>query len=136
MRALLHVTKPKTLAGKFTGFLLAGLPSFIIAIPLNWTLVEYAHMAKPLAYAMVMVFQISMNFFTSRWLVFDSAPGKTAPRQFTEFFSGVAVFRLADWAFYSFLVQFIPHLYLVLQVINVVLFSFLKFIYCRRVFEK
>ncbi len=136
MMALLHVTKPKTLAGKFTGFLLAGLPSFIIAIPLNWALVEYAHLAKPLAYALVMIFQISLNFFTSRWLVFDSPPGKTFPRQFAEFFSGIAVFRMADWSLYSLLVQFTPHLYLVVQVINVVLFSFLKFLFCRKVFGK
>ncbi len=133
---LLRVTKPKTVAGKFTGFLLAGLPSFIIAIPLNWALVEYAHLVKPLAYALVMVFQISLNFFTSRWLVFDSPPGKTFPRQFAEFFSGIAVFRIADWALYSLLVQFTPHLYLVVQVINVVLFSFLKFLFCRKVFGK
>ena len=136
MMALLHVTKPKTLAGKFTAFLLAGLPSFAIAIPLNWMLVEYVHLAKPLAYALVMIFQISMNFFTSRWLVFDSSPGKTFPRQFAEFFSGIAVFSLADWAFYSFLIQFAPHLYVLIQVINVVLFSFLKFLFCRKIFEK
>ena len=45
------------------GFGLAGLPSFLIAIPLNWLLVEYFFLQKPVAYMITLFFQVTVNFF-------------------------------------------------------------------------
>ena len=47
---------------KYIKFLLAGLPSASLAIPLNILLVEVGKINKPFSYAIVVFFQILLNF--------------------------------------------------------------------------
>jgi putative flippase GtrA len=127
--------KPQSGRGKFLGFLAAGLPSFVMAVLLNWGLVEFFTLPKPLAYALVLIVQVVANFFMCRWFVFTTGMHKTIGRQFFEFFSGIMSFRAADWAVYSLTVQFIPHFFLAVQIFNVLLFSVLKYRFSRTVIE-
>ena len=64
--------KRKTLV-KYFLFLLVGLPAFLIAIPLNYFLVEFIQLYKPAAYLIVLLLQVTMNFFMLRWFVFKSS---------------------------------------------------------------
>jgi putative flippase GtrA len=128
-------SKPKSSFGKFLGFLAVGLPAFALALPLNWFLVEFGAITKPLAYALVLIFQVATNFFMCRWFVFSVGNRKSMGRQFAEFFSGIMGFRAADWALYSLIVHLIPEFYLGIQILNVFLFSVLKYRFSRSVIE-
>jgi putative flippase GtrA len=116
-------------------FVAWGLPAFLIAIPLNYALVEIAGWPKPTAYVVVLCFQVAFNFFMCRRFVFKPGDHKTAGRQFMEYFAGIIGFRAGDWALYSVLVQFLPDYYIAVQLFNVFVFAFLKYWFSRRVFE-
>jgi putative flippase GtrA len=120
---------------KFVSFILLGLPAFALAIPLNWFLVEICAFPKPLAYALVLIVQVTANFFMCRWLVFSAGNHKSPGRQFADFFSGIMGFRCADWALYSLIVQLLPHFYLSVQIFNVLVFSVLKYRFSRSIIE-
>lgn len=117
-------------------FLLAGLPAFLVAIPLNWVLVDLADIPKPLAYAFVLAVQITINFFMLRRYVFDTDRSVTMWSQFVKFFIGIAVFRLLDWALYTILVTATGVHYLIIQAGNVAIFSVAKFLFSKKVIEK
>lgn len=116
-------------------FLLAGLPSFAVAVPLNWLLVARAGLGKPPAYALVLVAQVTVNFFMCRWFVFRNRNDKPLLVQFAQFVSGILAFRVADWCVYSFAVQVLGAHYLLMQLVDVVVFSLLKFAFAERVME-
>lgn len=116
-------------------FLLAGLPAFLIAIPLNWWLVEQAGWTKPAAYALVLVVQVTINFFACIAFVFRRDRSQALSRQFLLFMGGILVARALDWAFYRVLVELLPIHYLLVQVLLVGIFSVAKFLMARRVLE-
>lgn len=114
---------------------MAGLPAFLIAVPLNWWLVERAAWDKPLAYAVVLVVQVSINFFACTFFVFRRDRSQRMVRQFLLFMGGILLARGLDWILYRMLVETVPLHYLLLQVFNVVLFALVKFWMARRVLE-
>lgn len=114
-------------------FLAAGLPAFVLAVPLNYVLVEYAALGKGIAYALVLAFQISINFFMCRWLVFEKTSLSKWYHDFALFFFGALFFRFLDWAVYLLLVNRFGVHYLVAQLGNVFVFSILKFLFSRKV---
>jgi putative flippase GtrA len=122
---------------KLARFLAAGFPAFLVAIPMNYVLVEWADLSKTIAYAIVLVFQVSINFFILRAFVFDaSQASRPVHVQFLQFFSGIIGIRVVDWLFYVFLVEVAGVYFVLAQVINVVLFSILKYGFSQRVMEK
>ena len=101
-------------------------------------------MPKALAYAIVLVVQVNINFPLCRRFVFDPAPDKTLWRQYVEFMGAVAVFRGLDWLFYTFCVEALRFplviagrdcYYLAYQLANVIIFSLAKFVFCKRAIE-
>lgn len=120
-------------AVKLVKFLVAGLPSFLMAVPLNWLLVTQWEVPKGPAYALVLLFQVTINFFLCRWFVFEKSNDKSLMAEFGAFVAGIAFFRLADWGVYYLLVNRAGFHYLAVQLMNVVLFSVLKFLYSERV---
>jgi putative flippase GtrA len=116
-------------------FLAAGLPSFLVALPLNWLLVSQLQWPKPLAYALVLWAQVSVNFFTCFYFVFERTTARPAPAQYWHFLTGIALFRAADWAAYTALVQWAGVPYLAAQLLNVTLFALLKYRFSASVFE-
>ena len=117
-------------------FLAAGLPSFLLAVPLNWFLVEHLQWQESIAYALVLVFQVSVNFFMCRWFVFKDRKSTALWVQFYQFTIGILFFRLADWALYTVLVRFAGLYYLAVQVANVFIFAVLKFKFSKKVMER
>ena len=120
---------------KLVKFLIAGLPSFLVAVPLNWLLVTRWGFPKGPAYALVLLFQVTLNFFMCRWFVFEKTSDKSLAAEFGAFVAGIAFFRLADWGVYYLLVSVVGFPYLAVQLMNVALFSVLKFLYSERVLE-
>lgn len=120
-------------AVKLIKFLAAGLPSFLAAVPLNWLLVTHWGFPKGPAYALVLIFQVTINFFLCRWFVFEKTSDKSLMAEFGAFVAGIAFFRLADWGVYYLLVNVAGFYYLAVQLMNVAVFSVLKFLYSERV---
>jgi putative flippase GtrA len=121
---------------KVLRFILAGVPSFALAVPLNYVLTTAVGMSKPAAYAVVMVFQVSVIFWFCRWFVFDTDRERSLWKSFLVFFNGILLFRLADWALYSFLVTRLGLPFLAVQLFNGAAFALLKFEFSRRVLER
>ena len=116
-----------SLGRKFVKFLLAGLPSFLVALPLNWFLVEKLSLNPPVSYAIVLFLQVTVNFFLCRVWVFDATRNTSLVVQYFAFVGGIAFFRLADWGLYVLLVEVFGFYYLAVQLFNIVVFAFLKF---------
>jgi putative flippase GtrA len=116
-------------------FLAVGLPAFALAVPGNYLLVERLGIPKSLAYALMLVMQVSMNYLMCKIFVFKNARPKPWYREFAAFFSGIALIRLLDWCFYVVLVHSFGVYYLLAQLINVAIFSVLKFLFSERVMQ-
>lgn len=121
--------------GSLGRFLAAGVPAFVLAVPLNYMLVEGFHWPKQVAYAVVMVFQVSVNFLMCRYLVFTRTPSSNLLKQYGLFSAGILFFRVGDWCTYYVLVELVGIYYLAVQVLNAALFSFFKFSYTRRIMK-
>jgi putative flippase GtrA len=121
---------------KLFKFLAAGLPSFVVAVPLNYLLVDRADLHTGVAYALVLLAQVSVNFFMCRLFVFErTAIRPPIVKEFLAFVAGMAVFRLADWVVYYVLVNQVGVSYLAVQLSNVVFFAVLKFLFAERVMK-
>ncbi len=122
-------------AGKYIKFLAVGLPAFLLAVPLNYLLVEFAGFDKRLAYALVLCFQVSLNFVMCKLFVFENKVRRSLAAQFAGFFGGIIGFRVLDWLLYVFLVEVVGVYYLLVQIMNVLIFSVAKFLFARILFE-
>lgn len=121
--------------GKLAKFLVAGLPAFLVALPLNLFLVENLAWPKTTAYATVLVVQVTINFFACTLWVFERDRRRKLLSQFALFMSGILLARALDWGLYSLLVKITPIHYVAIQVFNVILFSLAKFAFARRAIE-
>jgi putative flippase GtrA len=117
-------------------FLLAGLPSFLVAVPINWLLVEKVALYKPVAYMITLLIQVTVNFFILRKFVFIKDEADNVFKLFLKFLWGIAIFRLLDWGVYTIMVKYTTIHYLIVQLSNVVIFSVLKFLYSRSIMDK
>lgn len=121
-------------AGTFVKFMAVGLPAFLVAIPLNYALVVYAGLPKPLAYAIVILAQVTLNFALVRRFVF-SREGN-ARVQFVQFVSAISAVRVLDWITYTVLVTYAHVSFVLAQVLCVGVFAALKFLLSERIFKR
>ncbi|MCP5488202.1 MAG: GtrA family protein [Verrucomicrobia bacterium] len=120
-------------ARKLFQFLAAGLPAFLLAVPGNYALVEWAGVSKSLAYAIMLVCQVTMNYFMCRWFVFEKKNARAWYIELPAFASGILVIRLLDWTVYIALVHYVGIYYIVAQLFNVFVFAVLKFIFSEKI---
>ena len=113
-------------------FLAAGLPSFLLALPINYLLVDHLGVPKRLAYLLVLIFQVSLNYFMCRFFVFKTPGEKSSLAEYARFMGGILLFRILDWCVYVVLVDTIHVYYLLAQILNVVLFSVAKFLFAEK----
>ena len=116
---------------KYIKFLLAGLPSASFAIPLNILLVEVGKVNKPFSYAIVIFFQILLNFSFINKYVFKNKKDNLIIISFLKFFFGILIFRILDWFMYIQLLSLFPNIYIIIQVVNIAIFSIIKFKYTK-----
>lgn len=112
-------------------FLAAGLPGFAIAVTLNYLFVAQLELIKALSYAVVLLVQVTVNFFTIIVFVFHRDTSKSMIVQYLTFLSGVLAFRAADWGFYLLLTEAFGVYFLLAQGINVIVFSVAKYSFAR-----
>ncbi len=124
------------LVKQFLSFMVAGLPSFIIAVPLNWLLVEYLSLHKSLAYLITLLIQVSINFYMLRKFVFKSDKQGKILHQYFKFLVGISLFRFLDWGLYSLLVALTSINYILIQLANVFIFSIFKFVYSKIILDQ
>lgn len=86
---------------QFIQFGLAGLPAFLIAIPLNIFLVQYAHWPKPVAYVPVIWLQFTAGFLMNHYLVFKTAGKIPFWRAYFQFAASMGIIRIFDWSAYT-----------------------------------
>ena len=120
---------------KLFKFLLAGLPSFLIAVPLNWLLVEKFGIIKPLSYLITLFFQVCINFIFLKKFVFTNKDSQSIIKEFAAFLWGIAFFRFLDWLSYMAIVKYTSIPYLIVQIGNVIIFSVFKFVYSKKLME-
>jgi len=135
IRAILNHPRSK-ISIKMGKFLLAGAPSFIVAIPLNILLVNKIGFAKPISYAIVLFLQVSANFLMCRRFVFTNRKEVSIFIQFGQFLSGILVFRLIDWALYSFIISNFSIHYAFVQIFNAFMLFTVKYTFSKRIMEK
>jgi putative flippase GtrA len=119
---------------KLFKFLAIGIPAFLVAIPINYLLVEKLLWPKPAAYALVLVIQVTINFFACIYFVFQRDESTSLRSQFVLFMSGILSARVMDWGAYS-LLTWLGMNYMLAQFLNVAIFSIAKFSFARRTIE-
>jgi putative flippase GtrA len=130
-----NLKKHLPLALLFIKFLAAGLPAFGLGVLINYGLVDFIKLAIPIAYIIVLLFQVTCNFFMCRIFVFKNTDEKLfCIHKYKKFMSSILIFRLLDWLLYVFMTHYLGIYYLLAQVINVVVFSILKFTVTKYIF--
>ncbi len=122
-------------AGKILKFLIAGLPAFVVALATNYLLVSKYDWPKPIAYLIVMWLQMTINFYACRHLVFEVGKHSSIVRQYGQFLSGFATIRVAEWLFYTVLVEMFYMHYIAVQVVSILVFAIVKFRFSESLFE-
>lgn len=120
---------------QFARFLVSGIPAFLVAIPMNWILVRNIGLPRAIAYALVLLFQMTLNFALCRRFVFGISERSTWFREFAAFAAGNSIIRTLDWFIYTTIVAFYPSFYILVQLGNLVVFSLLKYAFVRHVFS-
>lgn len=113
-------------------FQASGAPAFILAIPLNWALVERGGLSHAPAYLLVLLFQVAVNYLMCRRFVFPAAGDRGFFAEFFPFVSGVMVIRVLDWLTYQIWVGPLGVYYLIAQILNVPIFAIVKFLFAER----
>ena len=132
-----HITPSRVLG--LLKFLAAGGPAFLVGVPLNYLLVEKMATPKPLAYCLVLIFQVSCNYFMCKLFVFRDTSGKGLRfcwKEYGAFVSGIIGFRIMDWLVYLLWIEVIGMYYIFAQIVNVVIFAVVKFLFAERVMGK
>ena len=120
---------------KFVLFILAGFPAFVVAIPFNIFLVTEIGMKKWLAYFFVLLLQVTINFFFLVLFVFNRNKNISIIKQLFKFLFVIIAFRACDLLFYVIWINFFYINYIIAQLINVILFSTLKFFSTKKIIE-
>ena len=120
---------------KFALFILAGLPAFLVAIPLNIFLVTEIELKKWVAYIFVLLLQVTINFFFLVFFVFKRNKNISILKQLLNFLFVIITLRLFDLFFYVIWIDFFDINYIIAQLINVIFFSTLKFFFTKNIIE-
>ena len=116
-------------------FGLAGVPGFLIAIPLNIALIEWAHWPKPAAYLLVVWMQMTAGFLMCHYLVFKTADRRPLWPAYTQFALSMGLIRVFDWATYTALVEFVHLPYVLAQICCTGFFILIKFVSAKAIFR-
>mgnify|MGYP001174468083 FL=1 len=120
---------------KYFLFLSVGIPSYIIALLLNLILVEHLNISIVISYIPVLFLQVIINFVLNLKFVFKENRSKNFYIKMKNFMLLILLVRLLDWVFFVILTQYFIVWYIFAQLINVAIFSFIKFLVSIRIFE-
>jgi putative flippase GtrA len=119
---------------KFYFFTLIGLPTYIIALILNYSLVEILLLNYEISYAITLTLLIISNFLLNFFVVFKSNDKKNIYKKFFYFLILLIFFRFLDWFVYMYLVINFKIWYLFVQIFNTLVFLLIKYRISRSIF--
>jgi putative flippase GtrA len=122
-------------ASAFVRFGLAGVPGFLIAIPLNIALIEWGHWPKPIAYLFVVWMQMTSGFLMCHFLVFKTVERRSLLTAYGQFAASMGIIRVFDWATYSALVVFLHVPFVLAQIACTGFFILMKFVSAKAIFR-
>ncbi len=88
---------------EFLKFLGYGVVSYLLAAGSTTLLVKVLHLDRKLAYAIAQVAVLCVNFFVSKYFIFQPSGKRNPLVQFLLFTAVNAGFRLVDWGIFSLL---------------------------------
>jgi putative flippase GtrA len=112
---------------KFAAFLATGVPAFLLAVPLNYILVNYIGLSHELSYVIVLLISQIINFVLVKIFVFRGWKKNSPQKQVLYFVVTTSLIRLLDWLVYVVMVEYASVYFIVAQLTNVVAFSVLRF---------
>lgn len=112
---------------KMVRFGLFGFLLVIICFPLNYVLVEFVHLTKPVAYAFVISINLILGFVFNRNFVFEDTES-TVSLPLALYVMAFFGIRGADWGFYIFQVKWLGVYYPIAQSINLFVFFIIKYL--------
>jgi putative flippase GtrA len=120
---------------RYLKFILSGLPSFILALPLNYFLVTAINIDHEISYAIVILFQVAINYVLSMLFVFD-VENVISATNLIHFVVVVGIFRLVDWWLYVFFINYTDLYFLFIQFQNVLILSVVKYFILNKRYSK
>lgn len=114
---------------RYIKFLIVGLPSISLGIFLNIFLVEALSIDKLISYGLVNFLQIVINFCLIEKYVFNTNKHNSKFISFLKYFLGILMIRTLDWLIYMNLLNYFIDFYIVIQILNTVILSMIKFKY-------
>lgn len=119
-------------------FGLCGIPGFLLAIVLNYTLVEIFGFSFYLSYGIVLFFLTFFNYFIVDTFVFPKPDSNKELKFYKRLYSFVTVTfisRGAEWCLYSLIVYISDLYYILVQVLISILFVFIKYYFMKKIFK-
>ena len=120
---------------KFYFFTLIGLPTYLISLILNYSLVEILLFNYEISYAITLTFLIISNFLLNFFVVFKSNNKKNIYKKFFYFFILLIFFRFCDWLIYMYLIINFKIWYVLVQIFNTFVFLIIKYKIYKSIFS-
>ena len=132
-----HSPTGKVLRFRPVRFLVFGLPLAAICFASNAFFVQVLNLYKPLAYALVLLIQVTLGYTLNRIFVFYDVVGDSPQLiMMSLYVTANLSLRITDWAVYSLQVEFWGVPYLLAQLINMVAFLLIKYVVYERIFGR
>ena len=117
-------------------FGISGLPGFIIAIALNYTLVDVFNLNIYGSYVIVLLFVSFMNYFIVDKFVFTNSNKEHGSfKRFSGFISVIFTSRFFEWILYSILIYLTNIYYIIVQIFVSTMFVFFKYFVLKKIFK-
>ena len=116
-------------------FFLVGLPSYILAVALNYYLVEFIDISVLISYLLVLILQVIINFFLNLKYVFKSNYYKSTLLKFKHFSLSIITVRFLDWSLFALIISLFDIWYLFVQTLNILVFGLIKYVLSKKIFE-
>tara|TARA_B100001939_G_C16538780_1_gene445359 strand:- start:3 stop:395 length:393 start_codon:yes stop_codon:yes gene_type:complete len=120
---------------KISLFFLVGLPSYILAVALNYYLVEFIDISVLISYLLVLILQVVINFFLNLKYVFKSNGYKSTLLKFKHFSLSIITVRFLDWSLFALIISLFDIWYLFVQTLNILVFGLIKYVLSKKIFE-
>lgn len=117
-------------------FGISGMPGFVIAICLNYTLVDVFNLNIYGSYVIVLLFVSLINYFIVDNVVFNNRDKEHGPlKRFSGFISVIFTSRFLEWILYSIIIYLTNIYYIIIQIFVSAAFIFIKYYALKKIFK-
>ncbi len=116
-------------------FFLVGIPSYVLAVVLNYYLVEFTNISILISYLLVLILQVIINFFLNLNYVFKSSSSENTLLKFKHFSFSIIAVRILDWSLFALIISLFDIWYIFVQTSNILVFGLMKYVLSKKIFE-